>query len=72
MTFKGCKSGMYLRYFVYFCVRNEGMAVIYLRFFVYLCVTEMKAWLYKNGPISIGINAFAMQVRHPVKHLLSH
>jgi hypothetical protein len=23
---------------------------------------EMKSWIYKNGPTSIGINAFAMQV----------
>ena len=22
----------------------------------------MKAWVYKSGPVSIGINAFAMQV----------
>ena len=25
-------------------------------------VVDMKAWTYKHGPMSIGINAFAMQV----------
>lgn len=25
-------------------------------------VVDMKAWVYKKGPVSIGINAFAMQV----------
>ncbi|GFN97059.1 cathepsin f [Plakobranchus ocellatus] len=56
------------------CTFNKTKVVVTLQGAVNISQneTEMAVWLYKNGPISIGINAFAMQfyfggIAHPWK-----
>ncbi|XP_007518834.1 cathepsin F [Erinaceus europaeus] len=55
------------------CSFSEGKAKVYINDSVELSRSEQKlaAWLAKNGPISVAINAFGMQFyRHGIAHPL--
>lgn len=48
------------------CEFDKSKAAVYINDSIVIPSdeTKMAAWLYANGPISIGINAMAMQVRY--------